>query len=229
MVKVFLGIGHGGSDPGAVANGLREKDINLVIGQACRAELERHGVTVLMSRTKDENDTVNDVVKECNAFKPDLAADIHVNAGGGNGFEAYYHHKGGMSKTLAANIEKEVKALGQNSRGLKTKLNSAGNDYFGFIRSISAPAVILEGAFIDNKADIAFIDTVAEQQALGRAYAHGILKTLSIKVVVATTAPAPWYQEAKNWATSKGITDGTRPNDTATRAEVWAMLHRLHK
>ena len=54
--KVFLGIGHGGSDPGAVANGFEEKDLNLAIGLACRGELERHGVQVLMSRTKDEND-----------------------------------------------------------------------------------------------------------------------------------------------------------------------------
>lgn len=39
---------------------------------------------------------------------------------------------------------------------------------------------------------------------------------------------SPWYAEAQKWAVAKGITDGTRPNDTATRAEVWAMLQRLN-
>lgn len=55
MAKVFLGIGHGGKDPGAMAFGLKEKDINLAIGLAAQAELMRHGVTVLLSRTKDED------------------------------------------------------------------------------------------------------------------------------------------------------------------------------
>ena len=45
--KVYIGIGHGGSDPGAVANGVKEKNANLVIGMACAEELERHGVEVM--------------------------------------------------------------------------------------------------------------------------------------------------------------------------------------
>ena len=56
MVKVFLSAGHGGSDPGAVANGLYEKTINLNILLACKSELERHGIKVVCSRIKDEND-----------------------------------------------------------------------------------------------------------------------------------------------------------------------------
>ena len=34
MSKVFIGVGHGGADPGAVANGFKEKDLNLVIALA---------------------------------------------------------------------------------------------------------------------------------------------------------------------------------------------------
>ena len=83
MPKVFIGVGHGGSDPGAVSNDTKEKDLNLSIALACRDELERHGVSVKMSRTKDENDTLSDEIKECNAYSPDLAVDIHNNAGGG--------------------------------------------------------------------------------------------------------------------------------------------------
>lgn len=79
--RVFLGVGHGGSDPGAVANGFKEKDLNLSIALACKDELERHGVHVLLSRTKDENETLSEKTKECNAFNPDLALDIHNNAG----------------------------------------------------------------------------------------------------------------------------------------------------
>ncbi len=43
-----------------------------------------------------------------------------------------------------------------------------------------------------------------------------------------TLVPAePWYMEAQQWAVDHGIADGTRPQDPATRAEVWTMLMRL--
>lgn len=179
MAKVFLGVGHGGNDPGA-AKYLVEKDVNLVMALACRDYLERNGVKVLMSRTKDENDPLTEEIKECNAFNPDLAVDIHNNAGGGDGFEAYYHFKGGSSKALALNIEEEVKAIGQNSRGCKTKVNASGRDYFGFIRQTNCPAVIVEGVFVDNATDVQIANTTEKQRAFGYAYARGILTTLGI-------------------------------------------------
>lgn len=187
--KVFIAIGHGGSDPGAVANGIKEKDAALVIGMSCVAELERHGVEVLASRYKDENDPVTERIKECNAFNPDVAVDLHLNMGKGDGAEVFHYSGGGTSKTLAKNIANELKAAGQNLRngdsgkadGLKTKLNADGRDYFGFIRQTNCPAVIVEHAFLDNKTDVKIVDTVAEQKALGVADAKGILKTLGIK------------------------------------------------
>lgn len=178
--KVFLGVGHGGSDPGAVANGLKEKDLNLSIALACRDELERHGVTVLMSREKDVDETLSGKTADCNKFAPDLALDIHNNAGGGDGAEVFHHHGGGTGKTLANNILAEVVKIGQNSRGAKIKKNSSGKDYYGFIRQTVAPAVIVECAFLDNKTDIQIIDTAAEQKNMGVAIAKGILKTLGI-------------------------------------------------
>lgn len=181
--KVFLGVGHGGTDSGAVGNGFKEKDLNLEIAKECAVELQRHGVTVRMSRTKDENDSLNDEIKECNAFNPDLAIDIHNNAGGGDGVEAFYHYGGGLSKTLAENVLAEIVSIGQNSRGAKIRKNVLGKDYYGFIRQTNAPAVIVECAFIDNKKDIEIIDTVAEQKKMGVAIAKGILKTLGIAYV----------------------------------------------
>ena len=85
-----------------------EKEVNLVEALACKDFLETHGVEVLMSRTTDENDPITDEINECNAFEPDLAIDIHSNSGRGDGFEAFYHYKGGLSKDLAENIETEV-------------------------------------------------------------------------------------------------------------------------
>lgn len=193
MKKVFLGVGHGGNDPGAVGY-VVEKDVNLIMALACRDYLSANGVEVKMSRTKDENDSLTEEIKECNAYNPDLAVDIHNNAGRGDGFEAFYGISG-VGKPLAENIEAEVKAIGQNSRGLKTKLNSAGNaDYYGFIRQIKCPSIIVEGVFVDNAEDVKIADTVEEQKAFGVAYAKGILKTLGIvakEPVAQTPEPTP--------------------------------------
>lgn len=180
MVKVFLGVGHGGKDPGAVGK-VEEAAANLVIALKAKEELERYGVTVKMSRMKDEDDPLAEVIKEANTFKPTIALDIHNNAGGGDGFEVFIQTNGyaTKSKAVAAAVEKQVKAMGQNSRGIKTKKNSSGTDYFGFLRQLNCPAVILEGFFVDSKDALNF-DTVAEQQALGVAYAKGIMDYLKI-------------------------------------------------
>lgn len=180
MAKVFIGVGHGGSDPGAVANNTNEKDLNLSIALACRDELERHGVSVKMSRAKDENDPLSEEIKECNAYSPDLAVEIHNNAGGGDGAEVFHHHGGGVGKTLAENILKEIVNIGQNSRGTKIRKNSQGKDYYGFIRNTSCPAVIVECAFVDNATDLEILASESKRQLMGQAIAKGVLKTLGV-------------------------------------------------
>lgn len=180
MKKAFIGVGHGGSDPGAVANGLKEANLNLTAALEVGEILAAHKVNVLLSRYRDEDDDLSEEIRECNAFVPDVAVDMHTNAGGGDGFEVFHTIRGGVGKTLAQNIESEVKAIGQNSRGLKTKVNSAGNDYFGFIRSTNCPAIITEMAFIDNINDIKDFDEVHELKRYALAVAKGILKTLGI-------------------------------------------------
>lgn len=184
MAKVFIGVGHGGNDPGACANGLKESLMNLVMAQACNAELVRHGVQVLMSRSKEENDDLSEEIRECNAFKPDIAIDIHNNAGGGDGFEFIYSifqdYTKGKDLRLGQLIEAEIKAIGQNSRGAKQRKDSStGRDYFGFIRELVCPSIIVEGCFVDSN-DRFIADTEAEQKAFGVAYAKGILKYFGI-------------------------------------------------
>lgn len=181
-MKVFLGVGHGGSDPGAVAGGVKEKDLNLSIALACKELLVKHGVTVKMSRSKDESDPLSEEIKECNAFAPDLAVDIHNNAGGGDGAEVYHHHGGGKGKVLAENILAEIVKVGQNSRGAKIRKNSQGKDYYGFIRETSCPAVIVECAFVDNATDLKILASERDRQAMGVAIAKGILKTLGVEI-----------------------------------------------
>lgn len=178
--KVYLGVGHGGKDPGAVAFGRKEKDMALDIAKACRDELVRHGVNVMLSRETDVSENLASRIKECNAFNPDLAADIHLNAGKGDGAEVFHSKADTSDDVLAKNILDEITKIGQNSRGLKVKLLDDGRDYFGFVRQIKCDSVLVECAFIDNATDVKIVDTLAERNTMGVAIAKGILKTLGI-------------------------------------------------
>ena len=174
---MFFGVGHGGNDSGAVGY-LREEIINLKQAMYGKDYAVAQGFTVVMSRNKDENDPLTEEIREANASGASCAIDWHNNAGGGDGFEIYYSvlssAKGG--KLLASYIETEVKAIGQNSRGCKTRKNSSGKDYYGFIRQTTMPAVIPEGCFVDNKNDVELFDTEAELKAYGEAVAKGAIK-----------------------------------------------------
>jgi N-acetylmuramoyl-L-alanine amidase len=184
--RVFIVVGHGGGDPGAVANGFQEKLLNLEIALACRDELMRHDVEVGMSRTVDEGETAEEQAKECNAFDPELGVCIHNNAGGGDGAEAYHHYGGGKGKVLAQNILDEVQAIGQNSRGLKIRKNAKGQDYYHIIRETNCPMALIECCFLDNKEDVQIIDTAQERKTFGIAIAKGILKTLGVTYIEPT-------------------------------------------
>lgn len=198
--KVYLGVGHGGTDPGAVANGFNEKDLNLDIAKACRDELVKYGVEVMMSRESDVSERLAARIKECNAYNPDFAIDIHNNAGGGDGGEVFHSKSNANDDAFALNILTEMYAIGQNMHsttptviksGLKTRLNSSGTDYFGFVRQVKCPSVLVECAFVDNRTDMNIIDTLAERQKMGVAIAKGILKTFGIEEKKEVETPKP--------------------------------------
>ena len=191
MAKVFLSAGHGGKDPGAIGNGLEEKNINLQTMKACKAFLEANGVVVVASRMQDENDPVAEEVREANASRADVAVSFHTNAGGGDGSENYYYSKDPKGKRLAELIEKHTKAIGQNSRGNKI------GDGLRFINSTNMTAVLNECAFIDSR-DIAIVDETNEQITYGIACAKAILEYLGLSIQpMPIPTPTP-YPEPSN-------------------------------
>ena len=93
MVKVFIDPGHGDTDPGSVGNGLREKDLTLSIATRIKDILliEYNNVYVKMSRTQDTYPSLNDRTNAANAWGADFYLSIHINAGGGTGYEDYIY------------------------------------------------------------------------------------------------------------------------------------------
>ena len=165
---VFLDPGHGGRDPGAVYNGLREKDLNMSIYRKLRSELEKLGYTVLTSRDSDVYvDYVTERSEMVNKTDADVFISIHFNATGvpganRSGVETYIYEPDedikprinkvahddptrlSESKRLADNIHNSVVSVaGANDRGVH------GSNY-AVLRETIKPAVLLELGYIDS-------------------------------------------------------------------------------
>ena len=189
-MKVFIGVGHGGRDPGAVYEpaGLYEDEVNLAVALAMKDELEKYQLTVKMSRETDENDPLDEEIQEANAFAPDVAVEVHTNAGGGSGFEVYRQTStsfGEQSLRLAEEIYDSVfwgAKAPVRKPAIRTKLMADGRDWFGWLRRVNCPAVLCEGFFVDSETDREFYKDRAALLNLGKAYAHGVLSYLGIKL-----------------------------------------------
>ena len=77
---VVLDPGHGGKDPGASANGVREKDINLGIGLALEEVLKNKGFEVRMTRRTDVYLKLQERTDIANQADADVFVSVHANA-----------------------------------------------------------------------------------------------------------------------------------------------------
>lgn len=173
-MKIFIDPGHGGKDPGAVGNGLREKDLALDISIIQKALFEKLGHEVKISRATDVFVDLYERVREANAWGADLFISNHVNSGGGQGVEVWHSIYGGKGKEYAYKVEKELSKL-INSRGLKTKRGKNG-DYLYVIRSTRMPAILNEFGFIDNASDAIKLKDNTFRQQLAEAVVKGIAR-----------------------------------------------------
>lgn len=84
MVKIFIDPGHGGTDSGAAANGLSEKNITLQIAILLRDMLisDYDDVSVRLSRSIDQSVTLTQRTNAANSWGADYFVSIHINAGG---------------------------------------------------------------------------------------------------------------------------------------------------
>ncbi|ADM37837.1 N-acetylmuramoyl-L-alanine amidase [Bacillus spizizenii ATCC 6633 = JCM 2499] len=178
MVKIFIDPGHGGSDPGATGNGLQEKTLTLQIALALRTILinEYEGVSLLLSRTSDQYVSLSDRTNAANSWGADFFLSIHINAGGGTGFESYiYPGVGAPTTTYQSAIHSNViQAVDFADRGRKTA-------NFHVLRESAMPALLTENGFIDTVADANKLKTNSFIQSLARGYANGLEQAFNLK------------------------------------------------
>ncbi|MBB5874536.1 N-acetylmuramoyl-L-alanine amidase [Allocatelliglobosispora scoriae] len=178
--KVYIDPGHGGTDPGAVANGLQEKNVTLSIALQTRDILKANwNVDVRMSRTTDITRSLTYRTDDANAWGAAIFISIHINAGGGTGFESYrYPGLGGTTLRLHNNIHSKVIAgmrtvAAVTDRGLKEQ-------NLHVLRETAMPAVLTENLFIDTVANANLLKRADFITATARGHAQGIALFLGL-------------------------------------------------
>lgn len=188
---IVIDPGHGGSQKGADYNGIMEKDINIIVAKSMAEELSKYdGVKVVLTHESAEDEMS---IKERAEFAKKMKADyffcIHFNASGNHNFYGaetwvtsygrYYSEMYAFSEILLKEFEK----IGVYNRGIKTKLETDGTDYYGVLRrgaEFDIPAVIIEHCHMDHEEDTKFLDEEKLIQ-FGRMDAVAAAKFLQLK------------------------------------------------
>lgn len=190
--KIYINPGHSDKDPGAVGYET-ERKLNVKVSNYMNEYL----LANYDCETRVySNDSLTAVCNDANEWGADLFVSNHFNAGGGDGFEALVYSQSRVA--LGEIFAKYVKEAGQNLRlygaapGVKIRTN------LHVLKYTNMPAVLNEGAFVDNKKDIQDWNDDAELKKLGIAYAKAAAEFLDLpkKIVepVQPTAPDVLYR-----------------------------------
>ena len=164
-ITIVIDAGHGGADNGAVADGLKEKDITLSIAKKIAELNSNQHIKILLSRDNDETVPVNDRVAFAENNKADLFISIHVNSSADkqiNGFSVLVD-KQNSEQNLALGTSL-IDALKETYK-TEDKIGVRKNGIFVLDKNI-CPAALIECGFLSNTADADFISNTANQEKI---------------------------------------------------------------
>ena len=158
MKKIVLDAGHGGTDPGTIANGIVEKDLTLKITNYIHNRLNELGIPNEVSRNTDITLDPKTRPKKIQSFygkgNDVVVISNHINAGGGDGAEIIYALRN--NDILSSKIAKELEMAGQNVRKYYQRRlpSNPSKDYYYILRDTpNNETVIVEYGFADSKGD----------------------------------------------------------------------------
>lgn len=187
---VVIDPGHGGENLGAEYNGYTEKEINMIVAQAMYDELSLYeGVQVYMTRNGDAGLSLAERAEYAAGVNADLLICLHFNMSEYHtlfGSEVWISAFGeDYQKGYAAGsaILEQFDLIGTYCKGIKTRLNDNGEDYYGIIRESHArnvTAVLVEHCYLDHENDTDFYNTTEKLQRFGRLDATATAKYLGL-------------------------------------------------
>lgn len=189
MTKIFIDPGHGGNDPGAVGNGILEKNVTLQIAKRINEILknEYSGVTTRLSRTGDNTVSLVQRTNMANNWGADYFLSVHINSGGGTGFESYIFNGGVRAETVLRQKvmhDAVMKQIDMRNRGMK-RAN------FHVLRESKMPAILTENGFIDTASDAKKLADKAYIEKIARGHVNGLANIFGLKKKQTQTKPSP--------------------------------------
>lgn len=192
-VIVVIDPGHGGENLGAEYENYVEKEMTMIVANAMKEELEKYdGIRVYMTRYDDVETDIS--LEERSEFAKSVDADflfcLHFNMSEQHtlfGAECWISAFGEeYSKGYGfASVEMELlEELGLYSRGIKTRLNQKGTDYYGIIRTATErdiPCVLIEHCHLDQENDKPFYDHDEKLKTFGRLDATAVAKYFNLR------------------------------------------------
>lgn len=190
MKKVVIDAGHGGSDGGAVGNGIVEKDLNLEISKYMHERLDELGIENTLLRDSDitigPNDRVKKAVEPYGSSNDVLIISNHINAGGGQGAEIIYALRD--SDTFSKKIANELENSGREVRKYYQRRypSDSSKDYYFIHRDTgNTESVIVEYGFLDNSTDADLL------KKYWKDYAESVVKAIANYVGVPYSYSGP--------------------------------------
>lgn len=230
QVDVCLDPGHGKTTPGKRSpdGSYFEYEFNRDVARRIKAHLERCGLSVALTVADDSDPSLAQRCKIADQSGAKIVVSIHSNAAGDDWSSANYWMagviaKGGQADKLGQAIEAETLKL------LDIKSNGVSVQNWAMVRDTKAPAVLVEHGFHSHKTWLeTILKTDTGRAKCAEADARGICKHLGVAWVPEQAQPQPgkWYDKELQQAVAAGITDGSRPDEPATRAEVAIMVLR---
>ncbi len=176
--KVVLDPGHGGSDTGAIREGINEKDINLPVAKIVRDILVKQKVDVSMTMETDKTVSLSQRVDFANEINPDIYVSIHSNSSLNDaiiGLETHWYHS--ESQDLAKKVH-AVLASDKNLKKWDSKDRGLFKSQFYVINHTKMPAILVEIGFMSNTTELQAINSKKRQQEIAEAIAQGIMDYL---------------------------------------------------
>jgi N-acetylmuramoyl-L-alanine amidase len=241
MPIVVLDPGHGGQDSGATGLGLVEKDLALRLAlQVADSLRQNYVVDVRMTRDLDVFISLSGRVGLANSWGGDYYVSLHLNAGGGEGFESYIYldTQGTETETMQTQIHETVMnylgTYGVRDRGKKQA-------DFAVLRGTHMPAVLLENLFVDGAMDASLLKQDSFLLGLSEAITHGIAKAMNLQsqspAVNGNQSNSPaqnthWALGAANELQAAGFLEDDHSktlDNPASEGMVIALFNRLRK
>ena len=173
---IIIDPGHGGKDPGATGNGIREKNINLDIARKLGNILQSAGGRVIMTRTNDVFISLDARAASADQYNADLLVSIHADSIGKSNISGATVLTGAQasrnSKRAAWMIEAELENSGIDCRGHRSQKLRVCDGH-------SKPAVLVETGFLTNRQEAINLDTNWYQDKIANAIAKGVIRYLN--------------------------------------------------